>query len=451
MTLQRRLIIAVLVAAPLAWLLAMAGTYWRASHEIDELYDTDMLRLAQQTLAVAALLPPSTPPRPPGPAAHLPADSGEAGLGDFSVAIWRGPDALLQPNPGEIQLPRNAPSTGFLNETVDGVPWRLYYLGDDSSLIRVAVGQRIGERHELMMVYIASQILPWLLVLPVLIALMSLAVRQALKPVRDLSAQLEHRSPDDGRPLPTEKTPAELKVLVEAMNGLLARVATLINQERRLTADAAHELRTPLAALRAQWDVAQRTHDPDARRQAQASVTRGIERLDRLVSQLLTMARLDNANMTGFGSPVDWRAVAEQAVSDCLWIADRRDVDIALEWPTSGEMPLPITGDADALAIMLKNLLDNAIRYGPKHGRVRLTFSATRIFVDDEGTGVAADVLPRLGDRFLRAAGNEESGSGLGVSIARRIAQNHGLIVQFSMREAASDFGPGLRVTILRG
>ncbi|MNJ57118.1 Sensor protein QseC [compost metagenome] len=176
-----------------------------------------------------------------------------------------------------------------------------------------------------------------------------------------------------------------------------------------------------------------------------------MERLDRLVSQLLTMARLDSANHADFGGSVDWRVVAEQAVGDCLWIADRRDIDIAVEWPETGVLPLPMAGDENALTIMLKNILDNAIRYGPRHSRVRLTFSAADITVDDEGSGIAPDVLPRLGDRFLRAAGHEEAGSGLGVSIARRIAHNHGMNIRFAMREAAVDFEPGLRVTIRRG
>ena len=178
---------------------------------------------------------------------------------------------------------------------------------------------------------------------------------------------------------------------------------------------------------------------------------RGLERMDRLVTQLLTMARLDSVGEVAFASEVDWRAVAEQAIGDCLWIANRRDVDIAVEWPAPGVLPLPMAGDADALVIMLKNILDNAIRYGPRHGRVRLAFSPSQISVDDQGPGVAPDVLPRLGDRFLRAAGNEEAGSGLGVSIARRIAHAHGMRIAFAMRDAQSDFGPGLRVTIRRG
>ncbi|MCS3506308.1 ATP-binding protein [Achromobacter sp. JUb104] len=451
MTLQRRLIVAVLLAAPLAWLITIAGTYWRASHEINELYDTDMLRLAQQTLAISALIPPSATLLPTPAKTPSSANTGDAGLGDLSVAIWRGAGAPLVLDPEAMQFPREGDREGFFESVVSGEPWRLVYLSDASNQTRIAVGQRIGERNDLVVAYIAGQIVPWLVGLPVLIALLIFAVRQAMRPVRDLSKQLERRRPDDATPLASSQVPGELKVLTDAMNGLLARVGTLIEQERRLTADAAHELRTPLAAVRAQWDVVQRTQDAAERRQAQESVTRGMERLDRLVSQLLTMARLDSANHADFGGSVDWRVVAEQAVGDCLWIADRRDVDIAVEWPESGVLPLPMAGDENALTIMLKNILDNAIRYGPRHSRVRLTFSATDITVDDEGPGIAPDVLPRLGDRFLRAAGHEEAGSGLGVSIARRIAHNHGMNIRFAMREAAIDFEPGLRVTIRRG
>ncbi len=451
MTLQRRLIIAVLLAAPFAWLITIAGTYWRAAHEINELYDTDMLRLAQQTLAISSLIPPSAPLRPMPAQTPASTDSGDAGLGDLSVAIWRGSDAPLVLDPEALQFPREGNRTGFFDSVVSGEPWRLVYLSDPDGQTRVAVGQRIGERNDLVVAYIAGQILPWLIGLPVLIALLIFAVRRAMRPVRDLSMQLEQRSPDDATPLPSADVPGELKGLLNAMNGLLARVGTLIEQERRLTADAAHELRTPLAAVRAQWDVVQRTADPTERSQAQTSVTRGMERLDRLVSQLLTMARLDSANHADFGGSVDWRAVAEQAVGDCLWIADRRDVDIALEWPDAGILPLPMAGDENALTIMLKNILDNAIRYGPRHSLVRLTFSSSRIIIDDQGSGIAPEVLPRLGGRFVRAPGNEEAGSGLGVSIARRIAHHHGMSIHFAMRDASSELGPGLQVTLRRG
>lgn len=451
MTLQRRLIIAVLLAAPLAWMLTIAGTYWRANHEINELYDSDMLRLAEQTLAVASFIPASVVSPSWKPSTALPPASGDASRADLAVAIWRGASEPLVMDSEASQFPRQGALEGFLESTVAGAPWRIYYLNDPANQNRVAVGQRIGEREDLVVAYIVSQIMPSLLGLPILIALLAFSVRRALKPVRDLCAELEQRSPDDATPLAIQNAPGELKMLVSAMNGLLLRVAGLIDHERRLTADAAHELRTPLAALRAHWDVVLRSHGTQGWEDARDCVTRGIERLGRLVTQLLTMAKLDSGSHTDFGQPVDWRHVADQAMSDCLWLANRRDIDIDIDWTAPGESVLPMAGDAESLTVLLRNLLDNAIRYSPRQSHVRLVFTPTRIWVDDQGAGIAADVLPRLGDRFLRAAGNEESGSGLGVSIARRIAARHGLALHYAMREPDAEFGPGLRVSLQRG
>lgn len=449
MTLQRRLMIAVLLSAPLAWLLTIGGTYWRAQHEVNELYDTDMLRLAEQTLAVAALIPAGAAPRAPTELPQVP-ESGDASRADLAVVIWRQEGEPLVLDAQARQFPRDASLRGFVDSTVDGVPWRLYYLPGEDDGLRVAVGQRVGEREDLVVAYIASQILPWLVGLPVLIAFLILAVRRALRPVRVLSAKLESRRPDDGAPIPEDEAPGELRPLVLAMNGLLARVAGLIEQERRLTADAAHELRTPLAALRAQWEVVQRADDGALRAEAARSVTRGLERLDRLVLQLLTLARLDSQGVSGFERAIDWRSIVQHAIDDCLWVANRRDIEISVEWPDGEANALPTTGDANALAIMLKNLLDNALRYGPRHSCVRLVLAASRIDVDDEGPGVAPEVLSRLGERFVRAAGNEEPGSGLGISIAQRIARNHGLAVSYGMRAAEPGFAAGLRVSVLR-
>ncbi|OWT74682.1 MULTISPECIES: ATP-binding protein [unclassified Achromobacter] len=456
MTLQRRLIIAVLLAAPLAWMLTIAATYWRAHHEINELYDTDMVRLAGQTIAVAALLPHSDAAQAAPLVIEPKGDLGNAGLDNVALTIWRASGEPLVVDPVAGQFPRGGDRDGFVDSVINGAPWRLYYVHDEKSGISLAVGQRMGERDELILAYVISQIVPWLIGLPILLALLYYSVRRALRPMTQISSGLERRSPDDQTPLPEEDAPGELRALLRAMNGLLRRVGRLIDQERRLTADAAHELRTPLAALRAQWEVLQRADDGDVKRESEERVTRGLERLDRLVSQLLTMARLDSTTRANFGHQVNWRTIIDQAVSDCLWLSNRRDVDIDVEWPDKSQAPLPIAGDTDALAILLRNLLDNAIRYGPCGGRVRVVLTPTRIFVDDQGEGIDADLLPRLGDRFFRAAGNQEAGSGLGVSIAMRIAQNHGLVLRYSKRETQPGHGPdafgnGMRVTLMRG
>ncbi len=164
-------------------------------------------------------------------------------------------------------LPRAPGVKGFTDITINKKAWRLYYLDDPDTGWRVCVGQQIGERNELILSYIAAQVLPWAAGLPVLIGLLIWFMRRALAPVRALSSDIEGRAPDDRRPLSLEAVPGELVPLVHAMNRLLARVSDSIEHERRLTADAAHEMRTPLAALKAQWEIAERSPDADERAQ----------------------------------------------------------------------------------------------------------------------------------------------------------------------------------------
>jgi len=240
--------------------------------------------------------------------------------------------------------------------------------------------------------------------------------------------------------------------LVAAMNQLLSRVAALLEHERRLTADAAHELRTPLAALKAQWDVARRSPDDAERSQASTKVEAGIDRLTRLVNQLLTLSRLEETTQLsvapGHALPAHWPEIANQALSDCLALAGTRDVDVELTWPTEPAAPLPVIGDPALLGIMLRNLLDNAMRYSPPHTLVTVAFLPDRIEVMDHGPGVSAEILPRLGDRFFREAGRREQGTGLGISIARRVAALHGLRIEFANRRAVGRGPTGLIATV---
>lgn len=430
MTLQRRLIIAVLVAAPFAWLLTIGVTYLRAQQEINELYDTDMVRMAEHMSDLLDLFG-APPPGRQVVAASPKGDQGQAHLGDLTVAAWLADGRALRIDPDGDPLPRQPGVQGFVNTPVEGVSWRVYYLESSASASRVAVGQRLGEREELVSSYLLGQILPWLFALPLLLLMLIGAVRQALKPVNVLSMALARRDPNDPVPIDPDSAPGELRPLVVAMNQLLGRVASAIEHERNLTADAAHELRTPLAALHAQWEVAQRATDPDERTDAQTKVSIGIERLNRLVSQLLAMSRLESNAKTSFSDTANWPDISGQALSDSLWLARRKHVDVELLWPDDGIPPLPLSGDENLLGLMLRNLLDNAIRYSPHAGMVTVQFKPDGIVVTDQGPGVPEALQQRLGDRFFRAPGQQESGSGLGLSIARRVAQMHGLSIAF--------------------
>jgi two-component system sensor histidine kinase QseC len=229
------------------------------------------------------------------------------------------------------------------------------------------------------------------------------------------------------------------------MNDLFVRIGRALEHERRMTADAAHELRTPLAALRAQWELAQLAANDAERAQAHARIGEGIDRLSRLVSQLLALASAESGRRPVYTEAVDWHRVLEKALSDCLPLLDGTGSEVAVSWPEQGA-PLALTGDEALLATLVRNLVDNALRYSPPRSLVAVRFTADSLVIEDQGTGLAEADLARLGDRFYRPAGQAQSGSGLGISIVQRVAELHGLDVRFANR----DDGPGLRVTVTR-
>ena len=451
MSLQRRLLLYLLICAPLVWGVALYESIKQARFEVNELYDAELIRLARQ---VQATLRPDAPlsslshshsqPQP----AKGSAESGAADVRDLALAVWDAQGALVLSDSEGVQLTRHPDAVGFRDETLSGKPWRIYYLQSSTGAWLVAAGQRVKERDELVYSVTASQITPWILVLPALLIAMTWAVRRALAPLRELTTELQARDATDLRRITDAQTPTELQPLVHAMNGLFQRIEETLARERRFTADAAHELRTPLAVLRAQWDVVRRSAEGTEREQAEAKLTRGLDRLDRLVTQMLALSRLEStAEASGQWSlttPVNWPLVVEQAISDCLPVAERRHIELACEWPHEGVSPLPLNGDNNLLTVLLRNLLDNAVRYAPEGSLVTLRVLADRLEVANDGEPLPDAQIARMGERFYRPDGQQEFGSGLGVSIVQRIAALHGLAVAIGARAD----GTGVQVTV---
>jgi len=425
MSLQRRLLLYLLVCAPVVWGAALLVSAQRARHEVNELFDTEIIRLAlqvQATLVAAAA---------PGQVLPTPRSAGEADLRDLAIAVWNRQGQLLLVDREGVQLPRRADATGFVDMQLGGEPWRVYYLQSQNGDWLVAAGQRGEERDELVRDLVGSQLLPWLVVLPVLLLAMAWAVRRALQPVRLLTAELQGRSADDLRPVPVDHAPQELKPMLAAMNGLFTRIESTLEHERRFTADAAHELRTPLAVLRAQWDVLRRATGEDERRRAEAQLNAGMDRMDRLVTQMLALSRLESTERLPRAQALQWTPLVEQAISDMLPLAERRRIELDCEWPAQGTPPMPLQGDPDLMTVLLRNLLDNAVRYAPEGSTVRMRFGEDRLTVENDGAALQQDVLAQLGQRFRRVDGQAENGSGLGVSIVQRIAALHGLALRY--------------------
>ena len=322
----------------------------------------------------------------------------------------------------------------------------MYHLPSVDSRWRVAVGQRVAERSELSQQLAGSQLVVWVAMLPVLLLAMALAVRQALAPVKRLAQDVHRREAGDLHPIAAEGVPVELRPLATAMNGLFRRVDDALARERRFTADAAHELRTPLTVLRLQWDVLQGARDDAERAEAARRLGAGLERMDRLVAQLLALSRVEAAVAAPPAPPIDWTKLVARVVDDELPLADRRQVELACEWVDEAGAVLPLHAEEDLMAALLRNLVDNAVRYAPGGSTVVLRLAAERVEVDNDGAPLPVAVLDRLGERFYRPEGQAESGSGLGVSIVRRIAALYGLRLSFGAR----DGGTGVRVALTR-
>ncbi|MEN9764013.1 MAG: hypothetical protein RI906_3839 [Pseudomonadota bacterium] len=427
MSIRTRLLLYLLVCTPLVWAAAVLIAADRARHEVNELFDTELIRLARQVQSTM----PAAPALQPTQLTQLTMAkaTGEADLEDLAIAVWDRFGTPIMLDREGAQLPFMPRVAGFVDTTVRDEAWRIFYLHSPDGERLVAAGQRLYERDELVFNLVASQLLPWLLVLPALIIAIIWSVRQAMRPVDALSQQLEARRADDLRPLAVASVPRELSPLVAAMNELLGRFDKVLTRERQFTADAAHELRTPLAALSAQWDLVRLAKTEAQREQAGVQVAAGLTRMSRLVTQMLELTRLEVAGDLPRRQAIVWQDLIQQVMGDCMPVADRRRIQMSCQWSTTPDDAWLLEGDPDMIAVMLRNLLDNAVRYATPDTEVIVRVGVHDIRIENAGPAQAASIRETLGQRFRRGESSGESGSGLGLSIVQRIARLHGLAV----------------------
>ncbi|MDN0082081.1 quorum sensing histidine kinase QseC [Crenobacter sp. SG2305] len=446
-SLRLRLSLILLVVAPLVWALATVGAYFQTRHEVNQLFDTQQTLFARQLLS--SNLATRVDELPELPKTKRLIRGGEHGGFDddaLSFAVFDAAGRLLFYGGDGKHFPADPARRGFVVATVKHQgPWRLFYLPAPDGQRIVAVGQKEGYRRELVWEVVGVQLAPWLAALPLLLLVLVWAIGRELAPLRATAHELAVRRADDASPLQVARLASEVAPMVSALNQLFARTADTLARERRFTADAAHELRSPLAALKVQAEVAQLAeHDPAARQRALGNLTVGIDRATRLVEQLLALSRLDPLSGLADAKPVRWQRVADAACADVAPLAAQRQVTVERVGDASAALPLP--GDETLLTLLLRNLLDNALRYGPPGGRVVLTLAPDAIHVDDNGPGIAPDDLPRVRERFFRPPGQSEPGSGLGLSIVERIASLHGLTLLLANRP-----GGGFVASLVRG
>jgi two-component system sensor histidine kinase QseC len=327
---------------------------------------------------------------------------------------------------------------------IEGRRWRVFSVWDDRRHNLVQVAELSEVRGEIAASIGRNLLLPLLVALPALGLLAWFGVARGLRPLADLGRQVAQRNPDRLETLDLDGVPEEARPLVASLNHLFGRVSRLIENERRFTADAAHELRTPLAALRTQAQVAHAATGESERSHALENVIAGCDRATHLLQQLLTLARLEPEYLAGEKEKCNLHQLAKTVIAELAPMALTRQVDIEL----AGAPAAHVIGYPGLIAILLRNLIDNAVRYSVDGGAVRVQTGmrdgAMMLSVSDEGPGIAPEERGKVGQRFYRILGSAENGSGLGLSIVKRIAQIHGASVDLD----SGDLGRGLRVTV---
>ena len=437
-SLRRRLLFILVGSFMLVWLVAFIATYAAATRRIEVLFDAELAHEAGVllTLAETGL---HERREPTGAPRKIPLDMARFRK-VLAFTVWRGQQAVLHSeNAPVLDAPANA---GYANLAFEGRDWRGYALrGADDGLI-VWVGEPFSLRARLVNEIARDELFPLLLGIPLLAALAWWGVGRGLRPLDRVASEVAQRSPRNLRPVDSPQVPAEIEVLVEKLNALLAHLHEAFEGERRFTSDAAHEMRTPLAGIKTHMQVALRTTNEVQRRHEMERVIQDVDRTTHLVEQLLTLSRLDREPPADERAVVDLRALAAEVLAALG--QDAAAKDIALIRQAGG--PAEVRGNAVMLGAMIRNLVDNAIRYTPAGGRVELAVASEGdrviLTVTDNGPGIPVGERARVFDRFYRGSTAGAQGCGLGLSIVRRVAELHRAAVVLADAPA----GRGLQV-----
>ena len=365
---------------------------------------------------------------------------------DFVVQVWTLDGERVYQSRPDTQLPRTV-TLGFSTDDTPRGRWRTFSVLARGHVIQV--GQALAVREARAARLALRTLAPFGVLMPVLALLVWWIVGRSLEPLKTVTRLVEARRADALEPLSAAGLPIEVQPLVGALNELLARLRTALEHERAFLADAAHELRSPLTALDLQMQTLASAADEPGRTRALEQLRSGVLRANRLVEQMLSLARQQRGPAA---APVRVSLIdlALEVIEESLPLADRRRIDLGLEHAE----PIAIQGDPDALRVLLRNLLDNALRYTPEGGKVDVlirreqgTSGLTAVLeVIDTGPGIPEAERARVFDRFYRVPGTASSGSGIGLALVRTIAERHGGRVELG--SGRDGLGLSVRVTL---
>jgi two-component system OmpR family sensor kinase len=418
-SLRGRLLWFLLAAITIAAVAQASIAYRTALQDADQIFDYHMQQMA---LSLRSRVPLANSE------ATANVETPVAGNDDLVVQVWSPDGVQVFRSVSHARLPQRA-VLGFSNVRANGTTYRIFSIQTNNQTVQVA--QDLAVRRSMASNLALRTLGPIAVMMPILMLVVWWVVSGSLEPVARVRRQVASRQADDLSPVSEAGLPDEVRPLVQELNLLFGRVRTAFDAQQHFVGDAAHELRTPLAALKLQAQSLERADSAEARHVAVRRLMAGIDRATRLVEQLLVLARQE-ASVDGAAprQPVDLAGIARRAVADLCGVAQARHVDLGLQRAD----PAQIDGQPDALTVLMRNLVDNAIKYTPEGGTVDVSVAveqgadgrAVVLTVEDSGPGIPVEERERVFDRFYRVPGSEAAGSGLGLSIVKAIAERHG-------------------------
>ncbi|MDH5325593.1 MAG: ATP-binding protein [Gammaproteobacteria bacterium] len=446
-SIRSRLLITLLITIISVSSITLTLSYFDANNEVQELFDA---QLAQTARVLQVLLLPEVLQ---GKNEVLQRMLQQADVADYeegspfghayelkiAFQLWnRSGERLLKSASAPKQDMFNQ---GFSNQTrgyadveLDGSIWRVFNLWDESGTYLVQTAERYDIRNELVADISDRLVTPALISLPVIGLMIWLGIGRGLAPLKKVAAEVTQRDPSHLQPMETSKIPGEIVPLVTELNTLFIQVQQAFEKERRFTDDAAHELRTPLASLKTQVQVALRATQDQERVTALQQLLSGVDRAGHLVEQMLTLARLNPENIPLEKQSINLHNLCAEVIAQLAPKAFRKGINISL----GGDEQILVQGDEISFSILVNNLVDNAIRYTPEDGDVHVQLErgrqGVRLMVEDNGPGIPDELRIRVFDRFYRALGTEASGCGLGLAIVKQISELYGIGVELHNR-----------------
>lgn len=425
-SLQHRLLWLLLSVITSVWVLACWNIYEDTQDEVEELFDAN---LAQTAKVLYRLLEHEILDHDNAHFLTQELELGHRYERKIAFSVRTGSGELVASSSNVLLFSPEMNSAGYHDYVAKPYNWRVFTFRATHGIVQTA--ERCDVRNELINEVSLHALRPLLLALPLLAILIWFSIGRGLKPLKQITYELTLRTHDQLQSVSTQAVPVEIKSVIDALNSLFKRLADAFENERRFTADAAHELRTPLSGLKVQAQVALRSEDAQVRQQALQKILGGVDHASHLVSQLLTLARMDSTQPLLI-KIIDLQQIAQQVLNSLVEKALEKNQDLGLMVQTENTR---VQGNAEALEILLRNFVDNSLRYTPESGEVTVSVTRTAtgalcLSIADNGIGIAPDQREKIFERFYRGNHQHIQGSGLGLSIVQRIAELHQLRIE---------------------